>query len=146
MGLHQCSEPLPNGVKYFRYSLQRGNTPGIHDWLLDIDSKFIRGEACAYAALELNRQGFIPDIICAHPGWGECLFLKEIWPSVPILAYQEFYYQSFGADFEYPHSLDSISCSGLPRRFEPKLWPKSCGAIKRRSLAHRRTICPSRAP
>lgn len=107
LGLHQCSEPLPNGVKYFRYSLQRGNTPGIHDWLLDIDSKLIRGEACAYAAQELNRQGFIPDIICAHPGWGECLFLKEIWPSVPILAYQEFYYRSFGADFDFDPEFQS---------------------------------------
>ena len=30
LGINPLSEPLPNGVIYKRYRLQRGNTPGIH--------------------------------------------------------------------------------------------------------------------
>ncbi|NDH84599.1 MAG: hypothetical protein EBY65_06960, partial [Acidimicrobiia bacterium] len=30
--------------------------------------------------MKLRQQGFSPDVIVAHPGWGESLFLKEVWP------------------------------------------------------------------
>jgi hypothetical protein len=36
----------------------------------------------------------MPDLICAHPGWGEPFFLKAIWPDVSLLCYQEFFYKS----------------------------------------------------
>ena len=44
MGLEAAVEALPTGVTYVRYGLSRGNTVGLHDWMLDLDSKFIRGE------------------------------------------------------------------------------------------------------
>ncbi|WP_366143360.1 hypothetical protein [Azospirillum sp.] len=32
------------------------------------------------ARLVLRQRGFLPDVICAHPGWGEALFLKDVFP------------------------------------------------------------------
>jgi len=80
------------------YPLLRGNTKGIHDWLLDLESKVIRGQSCAKYALSMKEAGYIPDIIIAHPGWGESLFLKEVWSDAILKIYCEFYYLAEGAD------------------------------------------------
>ena len=70
--------PVIPGIQTLRYAVARGNTPGIHPWLLDAETKVIRGEAAAIAADQLRVQGFRPDLICVHPGWGEALFLHEV--------------------------------------------------------------------
>ncbi len=101
LGVEAPQEPLPKNVRALRYGIQRSNTPGIHPWVLETETKVIRGEACAAAAHELAKQGYAPSLICAHPGWGESLFLREIWPEAPILHYQEFYYQSLGFDLDF---------------------------------------------
>lgn len=101
LGIEELQEEMPNNVQYLRYGINRGNTEGIHQWLLEIDSKIIRAEACTNAAYKLKKGGFEPDIICAHPGWGEALFIKEIWPHIPLLSYQEFYYNTTGFDFGF---------------------------------------------
>lgn len=92
------NNPAPPGVRVLRYTPKRGNTPNVHPWLLDTETKVIRGEACFQAAQQLRAQGYLPDLICAHPGWGEALFIKEIWPHVPLLSYFEFYYHAHGRD------------------------------------------------
>ncbi len=105
MGIDSPTEELPKGVHYVRYGLQRGNTPGTHPWIVESESKVLRGEACASAAFSLREQGFIPDIICAHPGWGESLFLKDVWPESPLRSYQEFFYHSRGFDYDFDPEL-----------------------------------------
>jgi glycosyltransferase involved in cell wall biosynthesis len=86
------------GVKLVSYSPARGSTPGIHPWVADFETKTIRGEACFRAALQLKAQGFSPDVIVAHPGWGESLFLKDVWPSAKLGMYCEFFYHADQAD------------------------------------------------
>jgi glycosyltransferase involved in cell wall biosynthesis len=76
----------------------RGSSPGIHPWLADIETKVIRGEAVFRAALAMKAKGVNPDVIIAHPGWGESLFLKEVWPRARLGLYCEFFYRTQGAD------------------------------------------------
>jgi glycosyltransferase involved in cell wall biosynthesis len=87
-----------HGVKLVPYSATRGTTPNVHPWVSDFETKTIRGEACFRAALQLKQQGFEPDVIVAHHGWGESLFLKEVWPQAKLGIYCEFYYHPHGAD------------------------------------------------
>jgi glycosyltransferase involved in cell wall biosynthesis len=86
------------GIKIVPYSINKGSTPHVHPWVTDFETKVIRGEACYRAALHMREQGFTPDIIVAHPGWGESLFLKDIWPNAKLGIYCEFFYHAQGAD------------------------------------------------
>ena len=42
--------------------------------------------------LGLRREGFVPDIIVAHLGWGSGLFLKDVFPETPLLGYAEYFF------------------------------------------------------
>mgnify|MGYP003346895099 CR=1 FL=1 len=84
-----------------RYRPQRGSTPGIHPWVIDFETKVVRGEACAAAALRLKQQGFNPDVIVANPGWGEQLFVKDVWPDARLLMLMEFFYAARGLDCDF---------------------------------------------
>ena len=58
-----------------------------------------RGITVARACLRLRREtGYVPDVIFGHSGWGETLFLKEVWPEAKLIVYAEFYYRGRGAD------------------------------------------------
>ena len=100
--------PAPwQGVHVERYMPQRGNAPGVHPWLLDLESKVIRGEAALAKAVRLAAEGFAPDLIIAHPGWGESLFLKEVWPRARLGIYCEFYYHARGTDVGFDPEFPS---------------------------------------
>ncbi|MEM7520279.1 MAG: glycosyltransferase family 4 protein [Pseudomonadota bacterium] len=53
------------------------------------------GAAIAARQIESN-EGFRPDIILGHAGWGELLFMKQIWPDVPVIGFFEYYYNLHG--------------------------------------------------
>src|SRR5688572_40258 len=71
-----------------------------------------RGKRVAAGALQLKRQGFYPDIIFTHIGWGEALFLKDVFPKARVLLYCEFFYNARGADMgfdpEFPVTAEKI--------------------------------------
>lgn len=64
------------------------------------------GVGAAKTCGKMNAQGFKPDIIVGHVGWGEMTFIKEIWPDVPHIGYFEYYFIPQGGclnfDPEFP--------------------------------------------
>lgn len=102
------------GITLVPYSASRGTTPNGHPWVSDFETKTIRGEACFRAALKMKAEGFIPNIIVAHPGWGESLFLKTVWPQARLGIYCEFFYHPHGADvgfdIEFPAKDEGDAC------------------------------------
>ncbi|HEX6735064.1 MAG TPA: glycosyltransferase [Azonexus sp.] len=80
----------------------------VGDW----ESKVVRGQAAAEAMLALRDQGFVPDVVFAHSGWGEALFVRSVFPDARLLVYAEFFYGGsngdIGFDPEFSHpSVDS---------------------------------------
>lgn len=102
------------GIRIVPYSSRRRSTPDVHPWVGDFETKTIRGEACFRAALQLKAEGFMPDVIIAHPGWGESLFLRDVWPHAKLGVYCEFFYHPTGADVgfdpEFPPDDAAQSC------------------------------------
>jgi glycosyltransferase involved in cell wall biosynthesis len=86
------------GVELVPYQATKGTTLNVHPWVSDFETKVVRAEACFRAARKLQASGFVPDVIIAHPGWGESIFLKEVWPAAKLGIYCEFYYNAEGAD------------------------------------------------
>jgi glycosyltransferase involved in cell wall biosynthesis len=60
-----------------------------------------RGRRVAAGCAQLRRAGFVPDAVFAHIGWGEALFLKDVFPEARILLYCEFFYRARGGDLGF---------------------------------------------
>src|SRR3954469_4260206 len=86
------------GIPLVRWGGIRGSTPGIFVPAVRAEADFIRGSAAAQAALGLRESGFMPDVIVGHPGWGETIFLGEVFPKARQVAYAEYYYRAQGGD------------------------------------------------
>ena len=68
------------------------------------------GLGAARTAASLARGGLRPDVIIGHAGWGELIFMQEIFPNVPLLGYFEYYFVAKGGmivfDPEYRETAD----------------------------------------
>ena len=89
------------GVDFRRWSTTRGTAKEVFDFATRAEADIIRGTAAAQAADQLRRDGFMPDVIIGHPGWGETLFLKEIWPEARLILFGEMLYRSHGGDLNF---------------------------------------------
>jgi glycosyltransferase involved in cell wall biosynthesis len=101
-------------IQVHQYQTDRGSTPNIHPWVMDLETKVIRAEACFKAAMKLKESGYTPDLIIAHIGWGETLFIKEVWPECKLAIYSEFYYHASGADVGFDPEFatpDGVACA-----------------------------------
>ena len=83
-----------NGVRLVPYPIRGSSTKGIHPWLADFETKLVRATSCYQGALPLRDEGFSPDVILAHHGWGESLLLKDLWPGARMGLYCELYHLS----------------------------------------------------
>ena len=103
------------GVKVLYYVISRGNADNIHHLSKEIESKTIRGEAVAQQAFKLKNSNKDPDIIIGHPGWGEMLFLQDIWPDIPQIHYNEFYYGVKGTDNDFDGGIEEVKNKWLDK-------------------------------
>jgi len=101
-------------VSLISYASPKGASKETHWYLRNYEAAIRRGQQVVRLCMELrDKYQFTPDIICAHAGWGEALFLKEVFPNAIILDYFEFYYRSSGSDVGFDpelqdHSLDDF--------------------------------------
>ena len=71
---------LPGFDKLMRYKLARNVRTDQHLYLRQMEASTLHGQAAARAMIKLKQSGFTPDTILAHPGWGETLFAKDVFP------------------------------------------------------------------
>ena len=88
-------------VRWLGYATPAPTGAQTHRYLRRAELSIRRGQAVARACLALKREGFEPDLIIGHPGWGETMFLRDVLPRTPILSYCELFYRSEGQDTDY---------------------------------------------
>lgn len=103
------------GVKFIRYAPQPPTRVSEVEAARDLEIKIVRGTACALAMERLKHGGFTPDTIVAHPGWGESLFCKDVWPGARLIMFAEFFYSSQGADYNFDPEFANDSLAGRER-------------------------------
>jgi glycosyltransferase involved in cell wall biosynthesis len=86
------------GVRKVVYKPARPANPASHPFIRRTEDGIWNATAVAQAAQRLRAGGFRPDVMIGHTGWGETLYLKDVWPDVPLLAYLEFFFRASGAD------------------------------------------------
>ena len=100
-----------DGVLLTNYKIQDKKSSDVHPFAIEFETKIIRAESCARAMLKLKTEGFEPAVIVGHPGWGETLFCKEIFPNAKLINYLEFHYGKdkgdtyFDAELQHPDLL-----------------------------------------
>ena len=89
------------GISYFTYGQLPPLEPPRYPPLEQFVSHVRRGRALASLLRQLADQGFRPDLVVAHPGWGEVLFLHDVFPDAPLITYLEFYYRAQESDLDF---------------------------------------------
>jgi len=101
-------EDVP-GVPTLKYGIQRGSTFGIFPLAVRAEADFIRGSMALKAARRAQEQGFTPDVIVGHTGWGETVLLKEVWPDAKQVLYPEFFYSGHGLDIGFDTEFKALT-------------------------------------
>lgn len=115
VGLHlNDASPVP-GVDVRRYAITINPIPDLPTVLSEFEAKHLRARGALAAARQLQDEGFTPDIIIAHPGWGETLLLELVWPDVPQIHLCEFFYAARGTDIGFDPELSVTSDEILSR-------------------------------
>ena len=100
------------GVTTLKYGLTDGDVSVTHPFARRFDLECRRAEQVLYALSSLTASGFTPDVIMAHPGWGETLPLRTIFPNARILVYCEFYYGRAGRDVGFDPEFAQTGADG----------------------------------
>lgn len=110
------------GITTVGYETPTGPGARIHHYLSSTEAAVRRGQTVARSLLTLREKGMTPDVISVHPGWGEGLFVRDVFPDVPILMFCEFFFHAGEADLafdpEFPTSVDkgfSIRIKNTPQ-------------------------------
>jgi glycosyltransferase involved in cell wall biosynthesis len=133
------------GAKLVKYHVGDTDVAATHPFARRFDLECRRAEQVLYSLSSLTAQGFVPDVILAHPGWGETLPLRTLFPRARILLYCEFFYGAAGRDVgfdkEFPESgadghvalhlknaatllaLTEADCGVAPTRWQRSTYP-----------------------
>jgi glycosyltransferase involved in cell wall biosynthesis len=109
VALSQHVSPVPPGVTLRRYGLLRQPAGSIDPIVAEHERSVMHAQACAVAALKLKNEGFTPDVIVAHPGWGDALFIKDVFPQARLVVYCEYYYSGTSQDAGFDPELPPLT-------------------------------------
>lgn len=106
VGLGSSHSPGIQGLHHLRYRVSDHKRQA-HPYLQTMDQAVRNGQAAARVYLYLKKRGFIPDVVLAHPGWGDTLYLRDVFPDARLIHFCEWYYNAHGADVNFDPEFKS---------------------------------------
>ncbi len=61
----------------------------------------VLGESVLRLCIKLKSEGFVPDIVYGHSGWGSTWFVRDVFPDARFMCYFEWFYKPDGADANF---------------------------------------------
>ena len=129
------------GVNKVIYEKSRTARPETHHYVRPLENAVLEAQAVYRVTQKLKDQGFYPDVVYGHSGWGPTLYMKDVFPKATLLCYFEWYYNAYGSDASFdpsdpinaddearirtknaPILLDLVSCD---RGLSPTAWQRS---------------------
>jgi glycosyltransferase involved in cell wall biosynthesis len=89
------------GVRKVLYQPSRTARRETHHYIRNLENAVLQGQAVYRVAQQLKEQGFVPDVVYGHSGWGPTLFVKDMFPKAKLLCYFEWFYHARGTDADF---------------------------------------------
>ncbi|MEH1824595.1 MAG: glycosyltransferase family 4 protein [Nostoc sp.] len=89
------------GVYKAIYTPSREAAPQTHHYVRNLENAVLTAQAVYRVAEKLKAEGFVPDIVYGHSGWGPTLFMKDVFPKAELLCYFEWFYHAHGSDADF---------------------------------------------
>jgi glycosyltransferase involved in cell wall biosynthesis len=100
------------GIRLLKYASPSADAAVVHPFARRFEQECRRAEEVLYSLSSLTASGFVPDVIFAHPGWGETLPLRAMFPKSRIVVYCEFFYGSEGRDVRFDPEFPMTGLDG----------------------------------
>lgn len=89
------------GVRKIIYTTPREVSGETHSYLHGFENGILQGQAVYRELSLLKQQGFIPDVVYGHSGWGLPTFVKDVFPESKLICLFEWFYHAHGTDADF---------------------------------------------
>lgn len=93
------------GIDKIIYRPEQTISSNSHRLLQYYEKAIVVGDAAASEALKLREQGYKPDVIYGYSGSGVTLFIKDIFPDVPLISFCEWFLNADGPEAAFDEYL-----------------------------------------
>lgn len=106
------------GVRVMPFRPHRDPSPKTHPYAQPLDRAVLYAQGFARAALAARQEGFSPDVVVTHAGWGPGMFARDIFPNARCVAYTEWWYKWPPVDLAF---LGALAPPGAEKPDAPML-------------------------
>lgn len=110
IGIGKDGAPGIPDFPWIKYKFNKTASNQVHPYNVYSETAILHAHAVFTVLDSLKKRGYVPDVILAHPGWGETLYVKNVYPNARLIHFCEWYHNlagsEFGFDSEFKSSID----------------------------------------
>jgi glycosyltransferase involved in cell wall biosynthesis len=84
-----------------RFKPHRQAKAEVHPYARTFENAVLQGQAAYRAMRHMQNNGFEPDLVLGHTGWGPTMYVKDVFPKARLICLLEWYYHARGTDADF---------------------------------------------